>query len=520
MKTSTSIGDISLAVKPAPQVPNESKHQAWIELWWKNWSYTQWLLSSMITSVIATEVYTILLSIYPNFMLNLWMSIGLTSITLSTVLTYGLILGAGLFTGWLIYSAHLAFVSIRAANKDYQPLIELWTQFNQDSSTTITALLHDDNFLKLSKFLSAHPLPEPIKAFLTNKGNLNGITKLVDLLKKIWSLDNIEEKIKTLTLDVLSQCASDTNHEERIENISSLCHLLIETNQFNHEMVTKTLENSEQFNPYLAQLKSLKHKDLLQKLIEEPKLMAFYTAMQDVFKDDPERITRNTESIYYHLRFDLTNTATLSKFKTQFTNAEQMLVVSPQIYQWLKQDYFSQPDVFVSLWNQFAHHPYPQWIRPIFEFMTANDKYRPLLMNKLACQALLDVFNRPSLISEPNYLQISQSVTDFTKQGQYAMLCDILLYLQNTPALNTKVIEKLIQNDNIHFLHQAIQTSPLHLSPENLEYASEHGRFKPAPPMAPTEKEKKSILKGLGCFSSNKKGNNEKKEPLVVRASP
>ena len=518
MQTTISSDDISLALHSELEVPPKTTSSPWIELWWKNWSYAQWLLSSMITTVITTEVYTILLSVYPNFMLNFWISLGLTSLTLSTVLTYALILSAGLLTGWLVYSAHLAFMSLRAANNDYQPLIELWTTYNQDSSSIVSQLLNDDNFLKLSKFLKDQPLPADIQAFLSNKAHLGDIKKLMDLLTKIWSIENMEEKLKTLTLEILSKCAASPDHVKHIDNISTLCHLLIDMNQFNQDMVTKTLKNSEQLNPYISELSALnKDKDLLHKLIEEPRLMPFYIAMQDSFKDEADRVARNTELLYYYLRFDLTNPTAMTEFENQHKTP---LSIKPTTYNWLKQDYFNQPKDLSLIWDKFTHHPFKDWVEPIFGFMMAHDKYRDVLTHARSCQEILNLFHQPLLLGGEEFTHIKESLDYISDHNQLPLLCDILLYLHSKANLQVEMIESLIKNRRIDVVYQAIHTGQP-LSQENLSYIIEHGRLMPVPPasMPITEPKasKKSFSSLFSCFSSAK--DEEKSTNMSLKPS-
>lgn len=505
MHTLSPIDVDSVTSKTTNQMKKNKKYLAWTQLWRKHWSYTEWLISSAISSVIVGEIYALFLIVYPNFMLNLWLAIGISSMTLATGLTYGLIVLTGLLLGWLIYSAHLAILSLQAADKDYQPLIDLWTSFNQDQKDIINALISDESFLKLSKFLSEQSLPEPILSFLQKSQNFGEIKKLMELLKKIWSIEHMGDKLKTLTLNILSEFITEGDAAEKIEKISNLCQLLVQTNQFNHEMVAKTLEKRSEFNPYLTQLQTLtSQQDLLHKLIEEPKLMPFYVAAQASFANEAQRIAQNTESLYFYIRYELANPQALAHFNSLNIATPRPLNVKPSIYNWLKQDYFSQPQVFIQLWDRFTRHPFSEWLQPIFEFMTAHDRYRPLLSNHEACTQLINVFNRSSLLQDPNYPALANAFNQIMQQNKLPLLCDVLLKLHASSRLTSANIELLINKRSVDTVYQIIN-SRMEINPDDLVYAIEHSRLRPMPiviqPPRPAPRRSK-FSKFFGCLST------------------
>jgi hypothetical protein len=438
----------------------KSSTTPWVELWRKNWSYTNWLMTSVITSIISSEIYYVVLSVYPNFLLNLWFSIGISSISIATMLTYAAILSAGLVSGWLIYSAQLTIRALRTVHKDYQPLIDLWTNYNQNYALIFNQLLNEKGFLKLSTFLKDQSLPEPIKYFLKSENNIEAVQKVISLLKKIWSIEKFDEKIKALTLNILSECSQGENPTEHINNILALCNLLMESNQMSEEMLLKTLEKSSKLNPYLPQLISLtQHKDILYKLIEEPNLMPFYLACQENFKDTPDLVSQNTDNIYLYLRYHLNQNTGYQHFIDSGIAGHHSIKLNSDTFKWLKEHFQDDPRAFVFIFNTLNNHPFIEWIEPIFNFMAKHDKYMDFFNNPAACSALADTFNNVIFLQDERIKAISATFQELKHAEKMGSFCDILLACSGEQEFTGPFIQRIIAENKIEEASAALLKS-------------------------------------------------------------
>lgn len=447
-----------------PETVEAQNSSPWMHLWWKNWSYTSWLLTSTITSIITSEIYTLILSVYPDFFTNLFFSIGINSVPIATALTWGSILAIGLVSGWIIYSAQLFLHALRTAHREYQPLIDLWTNYNQNYTLVFNHLLKDESFVKLSQFLKNQTLPEHIHQFLKNEKNIASIDKILTLLKKIWSIEQIDEKIKTLTLNILSDCSNDeaTAH---VDNIFALFNLIHEVNQFDNMSLLKALENSERLKPYLPQLQSLStHKDILYKLIEEPNLMPFYLALQELFSSNPALVSTSIDSIYLYLRYNLSDSHSYHQFKIDQPFIGKNILIKPATFRWLTENFFEKPKSFVHIFLLLNEHPLVDWVEPLFEFMSMHDKYKDFLSSKEACICLANAFRRNDLIQDPNYSKIFEQITQLNTTSLKTKLCDIMLVCLNENCLNTEILETIISTNKIEAIYQVILEAKSHPS--------------------------------------------------------
>ncbi len=431
----------------------QTNQPAWIKLWHKNWNYTHWLMTSMITTVICSEVYSILLSIYPEFLNIYWFNLGVTSATFASILSFSAVVGLGILSGWLFYSLQLFIFSLQLATKDYKPLIDLWKTYNHEHDAIIHQLFTDENFHHLSSFLKDQRLPSPIANFLGNQQNIEQVTNVLNMLKRIWQIEQVDSKLKALALNILSEVSKSEHTQEHINNISQLCNLLIDTNQFNQETVLKTLENSHLLHPYIPKLQQLSiHKDLIYKLIEEPKLMEYFLITQELFSGQHERVMHNIETLYLYLRHDLTHHESFISFKQSQDFHAKKAVVAPECFVWL-QTFQQQPKSLMIIWDNLLHHPKLDWIEDAIIFMASHEEFNTFIHHAESVSKLTGLFNRLSILNHDGFRSVANLFNHYHDDLQKSVFCKYLMLLDQCDALNEEIILYVFNQPNLQ-LHQ------------------------------------------------------------------
>jgi len=437
----------------------DPEQATWIKLWWKNWNYTHCLMTSVIMTVITSEIYTVILSVYPHFLTTFWFSLGVSSYTFATILSIGTLLGLGLLTGWMIYSSHLLYQSLDIANHEYQPLIELWTNYNQEYSYIVNQLMSDNSFMKFSQYLKSKNLPEPVVRFLGNVDNIDQIKKVSMLLKRIWDIENVDEKLKAMTLHILSEYADIHNTTEHIDNIWSLCNLLLDKKQFNPDTVLRTIENSHTLKPYLPRLQHLNiHQDLLYKLIDEPQLMEFFLAQHFYFDNEDERVLFNMDILYIYMRNELDR---LENFQTLQSTIPQKLLITSETYRYLL-SFKDKPEAFVAIWDHLLHLEPLHLVESTFQYINIQSTYQKYGNQAefwMQLTALLD--KNPNDIDE-NFTQLinTLNIDDANSKKHFY---DVLVQLYECKSLNKKTIHLYLTSPDvsgaIERLEQYVKTS-------------------------------------------------------------
>ncbi len=435
----------------------QTNQSAWLKLWHKNWNYTHWLMTSMITTVISSEIYSILLSIYPEFLNIYWLNLGVTSSTFASILSFSTVLGLGVLSGWLFYSLQLFIFSLQLATKDYKPLIDLWKTYNHEHDAIFHQLFTDDNFHHLSVFLKDQRLPSPIANFLSNTKNIEQVTNVLNMLKRIWQIEKVDGKLKALAINILSEVSKSEHSQEHINNISQLCNLLIDNNQFNQETVLKTLENSHLLKPYIPKLQQLSvHKDLIYKLIEEPKLMEYFLITQELFPGQNERIVHNIETLYLYLRHDLTHHESYISFKQSLDPHSKKAVVSPECFIWL-QTFQQQPKSLMIIWDNLLHHPKLDWIEEAIIFMANHDEFNAFIHQADSVIELTTLFNRLSILNHDGFRSVANLFKCYPDDPQKNVFCKYLMLLDQCHALSEEIILYVFNQPNLEAQQNLLQ---------------------------------------------------------------
>lgn len=431
------------------QVVTSTNYKApWVKLWIMNWNYSHWLMTSIISTVICSEVYSVLLSVYPDFLTTFLFNLGITSSFMASALAISSVLLVGLLSGWLIYSAHLAFYAFKTANHDYQPLIELWKSY-QNNNELIDKLLTDKNFYNLSKYLQEQNLPEPIQSFLGNQQNMQQISKVMNLLKRIWQIERLDDKIKALSINILSEFSKTENTQEHLDNIWNLCDMLLNKNEFTHENVLKSLENSQQLKTYIPTLSQLSmHKDLLHKFIEEPKLMEFFLAAQEEFQGQDERINHNIDLLHLYMvnRFEQAEVFNLFRNSNHINTPKA--TVSSLCYSWIK-NFNASPHQFIKLWDNLIHHPNLEWLDGSVNLMLGqSEKYTKLILDYDSAFNLTGLFNRLTTSKTEEFKQFVTFYNSLTELEDKELFCDVLLCLNDCHMLKESLIIELFNSND------------------------------------------------------------------------
>ena len=430
-----------------PVLPKEQA--AWIKLWHKNWNYTHWLMTSMITTVISSEIYSILLSIYPEFLNIFWLNLGITSSTFASILTFSTILGLGVLSGLIFYSLQLFVFSLKSANNDYKPLINLWKTYNHQHDFAVNQLFTDENFRKLSMFLKDQPLPAPIVHFLSNNQNIEQIKSVLNMLKRIWQIEGVDNKLKALTLNILSEVSKSEHTQQHIDNIAQLCNLLLDNHEFNENTVIKALDNSSLLQPLLPKLQQITFpKDLLYKLIAEPKLMEYFLVAQELFSGQDERIIHDIEILYLYLVNDLSHPESYAEFKKSQTPNANHAVISPDCFIWL-QSFQHQPTIFLTILDNLLHHPKLDWIEHSIVFMADKEEFKSFIHNPNHASHLTTLFNRLSILEDVNFQAISELFKHYQNDKERTIFCNYLMLLNQINSLNEKSVIHILNQPNL-----------------------------------------------------------------------
>jgi len=407
---------------------------SWLKLWKTHWNYRHWLICSGITSVLSFEFYNLFLSIYPNALINLYASWGIHSIFISSIISYAAILGLGLLSGWLLYSAHLTYLSLKATLKTLQPIIELW-QFNTNGNEAfIQHLFQNENFIKLSEFLKDASIPLPFKDLLKNGDKSKEVQGVITLLCQLWSLKKPDEKIKQFTLNILENLNANEDIKPQIETISSLVELLAKASLINEEIFNKALDSHEAWKPKLTYFNRVgEDKDLLMNMIEHPEIAEFIVDYATI------------EGNHGHIQ--------------QFCQS----LVCPQtaIDHWLKNHFSHDRAQYIQLWNAAFNQPFKDRLQTWIEYIDKQSDSENIFHDFNACLELLNAFNRLDIIASEQYPTIAANL-DFLIQEQSLEFNQVLVLLNQLKLCNAVIIERIIAFKNIDEVLEILKSPTVH----------------------------------------------------------
>lgn len=403
--------------------PEQSpKHSTWYMIWLKNWNYTHWLVTSTISSLILTELGAVVISAYPSLLSNLWISLGITSSLSIGILSGAAIISLGLVTGWLIYAGHLAFQAFTSVTVDYEPLMKLWTSNHQTYGIILKKLLENDNFLALSRLIKNYPGAQGLHAYLQDPKNVESVRKILQLLDKIWSTDRIDQQLKMVILHLLSQHIQSDEAEAHINNIYSLCEILWQNEELNHELIVKVFQNSSLLKPYLKELQVLSdNPEIFKQCIDEPSLIPYQLANQSL----GHKVA--VDSLYPYLK---------QNEDVSLSSLDELGPVAIQIYQIVHGYHGKTPELFIQIWNKLLQHPHLAVIEALIHHLSQSDSGSALLANAKVFDEILNLFNH---IENP-------SLTDSLIAGKLSdigLFAELIFRLHALSAFSSTLVETI-----------------------------------------------------------------------------
>jgi hypothetical protein len=437
---------------------------AWLVLWLRDWNISNWLMSSLISSIILSEIYAVVLSIYPNFMVSLWLSFGVSSVILSSLLTFMSIVSLGLITGAAVYSAHLAYQAMRVLEKSYQPLIQIWSSNTKLYGLILKNLLDDDNFLKITKALKEYPPAKPLHEFLKKDENIESVKKILHLLKKIWAEDSIDASVKTLVISLLSEYVQEENAKQHIDNIWTLIELLQKYEGFNLDLMIKAIQNSSQFGPILAQLENYgSEPDVIQKLCDKPELLPYFNAVNEHLDEQSlSNRASNMRSLYFYVKYDLTNEANREHMLSELPKLADEFDVKPSLFKLIKDKYFATPETFMVIWDKLIHHHHSEWIGALLLHMN-QEPYIEFIENPKKLLKILNIFDNLTCESELEIQTLIERINLLSLDANADKVAQILKYFDACQCFNIELVEQVLLKSDLNLSLEILKTYQLHI---------------------------------------------------------
>ena len=420
----------------------QEKDPLWLIIWNKEWRTIDWLATSMVSSVLISEMYQIIASVYPLFLSHLWLHLGINSILIVGFLNFGTWVMLSLALGWAIYSLHLASRSIHTFENDYQPLIDLWTIQNPIPDEIIKKLITKENFVTLAQWLNNEEIPQVIKDYLQNADNCNHISKVISLLQLIFENENPDTKFKNFFIELFNHPNADENQVERIEHICELALFLWDGKLHESEDFYKILEKNADYSNYLPQLElAQSNGDLLQILLETPSLMKFYASSLELYPNQPN------ESL------------TLIKSLASYMREEYPLPIKRDIFIWLFSAYKERPAEWLPIWKKLCTHPNIESLQNVLEKIMVH----PNAINHIS--EVLELQH-----PDESMLPGIEIFLTFNIPCQSLESCEHLDLLQRSMKAYLEATQSPTQTellkirDNIGMIHDKLQKNPNNLS--------------------------------------------------------
>jgi hypothetical protein len=447
---------------------DESKHKqnTWMVLWLREWSTHNWLMSSFISTIIVSEVYAIILSVSPNFFVSLWLSWGITSLLLSSLLTGLLILSLGLLTGALFYSAHLAYNSMKTIENSYQPLIEVWSKNTKIYSLILEKLLDDDTFLKITQALKDFGPAKPLHDYLSQEENVESVRKILSLLKKIWAAESADASIKTLALTLLSEYVQKDNAKDHINRIWALWEILQNQEGPQLDLILKIIKNSSVISPYFEQLQAFSSQpEVVQMLVDKPELLPYLNAINTTFKDDaPSVKAANIKSLYQVFQ---TQSPGLSSVQLTPNKA---INIHPEMLEIIKSIHAREPQSFVCIWDKIIHHRHLAWAEQLI-LKIHESPHQDLIQNPLKLLCMLSIFADINLKTEAELEAFNTRLAILSDEKSYEQIIETLHLLDSLRFIHIHFIEQMLLKADIRANLTLLKLYMQHILDETIDEA-------------------------------------------------
>ncbi|HBB53255.1 MAG TPA: hypothetical protein DCZ80_05090 [Legionellales bacterium] len=447
---------------------DESKQNknTWMVLWLREWSTYNWLMSSFISTIIVSEVYAIILSVTPNLFVSLWLSWGITSLLLSSLLTGFLIVSLGLLTGALFYSAHLAYNSMKTIENSYQPLIEVWSKNTKLYNLILENLLDDDTFLKITQALKDFGPAKPLHDFLSQEENVESVRKILSLLKKIWAAETADASIKTLALTLLSDYVQEENAKDNISRIWALWEILQNQEGPQLDLIIKIIKNSSLIAPYFEQLQAFSSQpEVVQMLVDKPELLPYLNAINTTFKADAASVkAANIKSLYQVFQSPSPGLSSVE------LTPNKTIEIHPEMLAVIKSIHAQEPQAFVCIWDKIIHHRHLAWAENLV-LKIHQGPYQDLIQNPLKLLCMLSIFADINLKTDAELEAFHTRLAFLSDDESYEQIIETLHLLDSLKFIHIHSIEKMLLKADISANLTLLKLYMQHILDETIDEA-------------------------------------------------
>lgn len=419
---------------------------AWMIIWFRQWNTSNWLMSSFLSTIILSEIYAVVLSVSPNFILSFWLYLGIHSLILSSFLTVICLIAAGLLCGALTYSAHLTYNAMKIYEINYQPLIDVWSSNTKIYGAILEQLLDDDHFYKMTQVLKDFAPAEPLQKFLRNEENIESVKKILVLLKQIWTADSLDSSFKTLAISLLSEYVQEKNAKERINHIWQLWELLKVHDTLNVDTMLYVIKNSSIIAPYFQQLQLfINHPEVIQMVVEKPELLPYLNAVNTTFKNDaPEFRAENIRSLYQSFQ----SAAPLTQKSICIISPHPTVTIHSEITQLLKSLHDKDTHTFICIWDKLVHHKNLDWAEKLVLKLN-HEKYQVMIQDPLKILRILSIFGNLSVKKDPEIQAFKQRLAFLSQEESYEKIIEILFLLDSIDFFHIGFIERLLLKSDL-----------------------------------------------------------------------
>ena len=351
---------------------NPSNHSPWLTLWFDEWNYINYLFTSFVASILFSEVYFVIISVYPNALINIWLSMGMSSLFVTTSMTIFSIISLGFLVGGLVYGLNLYYHAINQVEYELKPLLNLWSSSNPKLySKIIKHLISTPYFHEMSAYIQNIPGLEGLHHYLETIEHDEDLKKLIKLLLDIWSTDKLEEKLKIFAIEMIAQVGHEEDTANKIEAISKLLQYFWYKEDINVDTFQKMVRHSSVLAPILEPLLNFyeNEHDFISKIIDEPRLIEYFLEIHETESDvDLEKGVLTLKALYYYFKIAPDEDATKAQ----------------------------------NIWQLMKTHPRIDWIERLFFNLNQDERFQTLSFKREISEELLKLFAQNKAPTPPS----------------------------------------------------------------------------------------------------------------------
>lgn len=447
---------------------NETMMEAsWTTVWANEWNTSTWLMSSLISTLILGEIHAIVLSIYPNFMISIWLSLGIQSLLYTSLMTFLTILTLGVISGTLFYGAHLIIKSMNHFEYILHQWLEVWTQQTKHYTPGLIEQLNVENIEKITQILEGFPAATPLVQFLKNDKNSESIHQIVKLLKDIWSQESMDAQIKVLTIHLLTQYVQEDNAKLHINNIWILWEYLQKNPELNLQIMLKVLENSSQIQNLVEYIQNYsKQPDMIHHAFDKPEILPYVQAMEETF---PQRNLGERAESTRQLFEDTTDS-----------------LISCQLFNHLQELDDHEKTIRMQLLNIIINHPQTQQIKTLLNEI--NTIYPSFFSDVNKTRQILKLFEKASS-PELNITSLARILVQLDEHLYFSLINTYDIHLKNNLELINDLLTRYFQLSQEEKSDEKLQS--IFEITESQWSEKEKDNFFKKPELTPVEKSEK-----------------------------